>query len=136
MQICEWCNLHSLKRPTDPTKWYLTILKLNLFLTLQYEPVFESTASVPYLNHIILYECPGSSPALEVMSRENGRPCYSSDSPVLTCTSIVAAWTRGSEVNTYKALNSFKFFILFLLFRASHFPNKLVTHFRTESSTI
>ena len=97
-----------IKKTHWPNKMVSHDFKAKPFFLLQYEPVFESTASVPYLNHIILYECPGSSPALEVMSRENGRPCYSSDSPVLTCTSIVAAWTRGSEVNTYKALNKFK----------------------------
>ncbi|XP_053685805.1 MOXD1 homolog 2-like [Sabethes cyaneus] len=64
---------------------------------IRYEPVFDSASSVPYLNHIILHECQGSSPELEIMSRENGRPCYQADRSILTCNSIVAAWTRGSE---------------------------------------
>ncbi|XP_055600153.1 MOXD1 homolog 2-like, partial [Uranotaenia lowii] len=64
---------------------------------IRYEPVFDSSSSIPYLNHIILHECQGSSPELEIMSRENGRPCYQADKSILTCNSIVAAWTRGSE---------------------------------------
>ncbi|EDS28432.1 conserved hypothetical protein [Culex quinquefasciatus] len=69
----------------------------------EYEPVFDSASSVPYLNHIILHECQGSSPELEIMSRENGRPCYQADRSILTCNSIVAAWTRGSEGFSFPA---------------------------------
>jgi hypothetical protein len=67
--------------------------------SLQYEPVFETTANIPYLNDIVLHECQGSTPELEIMSRENGRPCYESDNPLMTCNAIVGAWSRGSEVN-------------------------------------
>ncbi|XP_038111904.1 MOXD1 homolog 2 [Culex quinquefasciatus] len=70
---------------------------------IRYEPVFDSASSVPYLNHIILHECQGSSPELEIMSRENGRPCYQADRSILTCNSIVAAWTRGSEGFSFPA---------------------------------
>lgn len=70
---------------------------------IRYEPVFDSASSVPYLNHIILHECQGSSPELEILSRENGRACYKTDRSILTCNSIVAAWTRGSEGFSFPA---------------------------------
>ncbi|XP_062559085.1 MOXD1 homolog 2-like [Armigeres subalbatus] len=70
---------------------------------IRYEPVFDSSSSVPYLNHIILHECQGSSPDLEILSREAGRACYKTDRSILTCNSIVAAWTRGSEGFSFPA---------------------------------
>lgn len=67
-------------------------------IILQYEPVFDSAASIPYMQHIILYECQGASPELELMSREQGRPCYRPNNPPLSCNAIVATWAKGSEV--------------------------------------
>ncbi|XP_058125969.1 MOXD1 homolog 2-like [Anopheles ziemanni] len=64
---------------------------------IRYEPVFDSATSASFVYHMILHECQGSSPELEIMSRENGSPCYKADRSILTCNSIVAAWTRGSE---------------------------------------
>ncbi|KAJ6646317.1 MOXD1 like 2 [Pseudolycoriella hygida] len=64
---------------------------------IKYEPVFDSVASIPYMQHIILYECQGSSPDLELMSREQGRPCYRPNNPPLSCNAIVATWAKGSE---------------------------------------
>lgn len=70
-------------------------------LTLQYEPVFESTSSISYINQMILYECQEASPELEIMSRNSGRPCYEPDNTPLKCNAIVAAWARGSEVSIF-----------------------------------
>lgn len=64
----------------------------------QYEPVFDSAASIPFMQHIILYECQGASPELELMSREQGRMCYRPNNPPLSCNAIVATWAKGSEV--------------------------------------
>lgn len=65
----------------------------------QFEPVFNSKRSKNVLQHIILYECQGSSELLQAMSRENGRSCYGR--PTLPCNAIVAAWFKGSEVSAF-----------------------------------
>lgn len=66
----------------------------------QYEPVFDSASNEfhPYIQHIILYECQGSSATLELMSREQGRQCYRPNNPSMACNAIVATWAKGSEV--------------------------------------
>lgn len=64
----------------------------------QFEPVFSSKRSKNILQHIILYECQGSSEQLQAMSRDDGRSCYGR--PSLSCNAIVAAWFRGSEVRS------------------------------------
>lgn len=66
----------------------------------QYEPVFDSPASRPFMQHIILYECQAASPELELMSREPGRRCSRPNAPPLSCNAIVATWARGSEVSS------------------------------------
>ena len=119
-------NIHNIKHQSQPRKvvstvldcvyatrvdsvgaFYLSVTMLTSFFCslfaspspLQYEPVFDSGTSASYVYHMILHECQGSSPELEIMSRENGCPCYRADKSILTCNSIVAAWTRGSEVS-------------------------------------
>uniref|UniRef100_A0A182FBG8 Uncharacterized protein n=1 Tax=Anopheles albimanus TaxID=7167 RepID=A0A182FBG8_ANOAL len=85
----------------DGTLHWCKMFKLNdinrKHHLIRYEPVFDSSSSASYVYHMILHECQGSSPELEIMSRENGCPCYKADRSILTCNSIVAAWTRGSE---------------------------------------
>ncbi|XP_052873199.1 MOXD1 homolog 2-like [Anopheles cruzii] len=85
----------------DGTLHWCKMFKLNdinrKHHLIRYEPVFDSSSSSSYVYHMILHECQGSSPELEIMSRENGCPCYKADRSILTCNSIVAAWTRGSE---------------------------------------
>ncbi|XP_049295208.1 MOXD1 homolog 2-like [Anopheles funestus] len=85
----------------DGTLHWCKMFKLNdinrKHHLIRYEPVFDSGTSASYVYHMILHECQGSSPELEIMSRENGCPCYRADKSILTCNSIVAAWTRGSE---------------------------------------
>uniref|UniRef100_A0A182TYF9 Copper type II ascorbate-dependent monooxygenase N-terminal domain-containing protein n=1 Tax=Anopheles melas TaxID=34690 RepID=A0A182TYF9_9DIPT len=80
----------------DGTLHWCKMFKLNdinrKHHLIRYEPVFDSGTSASYVYHMILHECQGSSPELEIMSREN-------DKSILTCNSIVAAWTRGSEVS-------------------------------------
>lgn len=61
--------------------------------------MIESRSNLPFMKHIILYECQGSTPELEIMSREFGRSCMKAEKELLTCNSIVAAWSRGSEVS-------------------------------------
>lgn len=53
-----------------------------------------------YLNHIILYECHGSSPEMEIMSREYGKVCPQPGvARPIACSSVVATWVRGSDVS-------------------------------------
>lgn len=88
-------------REREP-KTKMTLIVCFLFLSLslpQYEPVIESRSNLPFMKHIILYECQGSTPELEIMSREFGRSCMKAEKELLTCNSIVAAWSRGSEVS-------------------------------------
>uniref|UniRef100_A0A182TMT7 Uncharacterized protein n=1 Tax=Anopheles melas TaxID=34690 RepID=A0A182TMT7_9DIPT len=63
----------------------------------RYEPVFDSSTSVLYLNHLILYECQGLSPDLEQLSRERGQPCFRLQP--MHCNTVVANWARGSDVS-------------------------------------
>ncbi|XP_058831932.1 MOXD1 homolog 2-like [Topomyia yanbarensis] len=88
----------------DNLRW-CKMFKLDQFVRKQhmirYEPVIESRSNLPFMKHIVLYECQGSTPELEIMSRENGRSCIKSEKELLTCNSIVAAWSRGSEGFTF-----------------------------------
>lgn len=87
----------------DETVHWCKMFKLNNINQknhiIRYEPIFETESSKMYLNHIILYECQGSSPEMEIMSREYGQAC---PQPGITrpigCNSIVATWVRGSDV--------------------------------------
>ncbi|XP_055626801.1 MOXD1 homolog 2-like [Toxorhynchites rutilus septentrionalis] len=88
----------------DNLRW-CKMFKLDQFVRKQhmirYEPVIESRSNLPFMKHIILYECQGSTPELEIMSREFGRSCMQAEKELLTCNSIVAAWSRGSEGFTF-----------------------------------
>ncbi|XP_041782918.1 MOXD1 homolog 2-like [Anopheles merus] len=90
---------------TDDNLRWCTMFKLDQFVrkhhVIRYEPVIESRSNIPHLRHIVLYECQGSTPELEIMSREFGRSCMEAEKELLTCNSIVAAWSRGSEGFTY-----------------------------------
>lgn len=92
-----------LSRSVLKVKFYRVRFQIyNFFFSfpLQYEPIFESDASKMYLNHIILYECHGSSPEMEIMSREYGQACpQPAVSRPVGCNSIVATWVRGSDVS-------------------------------------
>lgn len=88
----------------------------SFFLFLQFEPVFDSASSMPYLQHIILYECSGSSSPLEMMSREQGRQCYRPNNPSMACNAIVATWAKGSEVMVSLLYIYFIYVHLFILF--------------------
>lgn len=66
---------------------------------IKFEPVFESTASISFINQIILYECPDTENDWESLSRESGRSCHTNKIRNLKCNIIVAVWARGSEVN-------------------------------------
>lgn len=65
----------------------------------QYEPIYDSSSSVHYLQHITLHECQGSHSELEELAREQGRHCMGARSIPLACNAIVASWSRGSEVS-------------------------------------
>lgn len=71
------------------------------FWHIQYEPVFESSWSVQYLQYITLYECQGSGPELEALAHEPGHQCHNIRSPQLlhTCNTYIASWSRGNFVN-------------------------------------
>ncbi|XP_014093768.2 MOXD1 homolog 2 [Bactrocera oleae] len=64
----------------------------------KYEPVFESSWSVQYLQYITLYECQGSGPELEALAHEPGHQCHNIRSPQLlhTCNTYIASWSRGN----------------------------------------
>ncbi|XP_023035342.1 MOXD1 homolog 2 [Drosophila willistoni] len=68
---------------------------------IRYEPIYDSSSSVHYLQHITLHECQGSHSELEEMAREQGRHCMGARSIPLACNAIVASWSRGSEGFTY-----------------------------------
>ncbi|XP_039963293.1 MOXD1 homolog 2 [Bactrocera tryoni] len=68
---------------------------------IRYEPIYDSTSSVHYLQQITLYECQGSQAELEKMAREQGRQCISNRDMPLACNAIVASWSRGSEGFTF-----------------------------------
>ncbi|XP_058126018.1 MOXD1 homolog 2-like [Anopheles ziemanni] len=90
---------------TDENLRWCTTFKLDQFVRkhhmIRYEPIIEKRSNIPHLKHIVLYECQGSTPELEIMSREFGRSCGQVEKELLTCNSIVAAWSRGSEGFTY-----------------------------------
>lgn len=91
------------------------IHKFQMDVVAQYEPVFESERSRDFLQHIILYECQGTSPHLEALSRENGRPCSAKNNPNIPCNAIVAAWFKGSEVRLFCFFFTFSYSRPFLL---------------------
>ncbi|XP_037935684.1 MOXD1 homolog 2-like [Teleopsis dalmanni] len=64
---------------------------------IRYEPIYDSSWSLHYLQHITVYECQGSSDEMEEMTREKGRMCMGARSIPLACNSVVASWARGSE---------------------------------------
>jgi len=57
----------------------------------QYEPIYDSSSSVHYLQHITLHECQGAHAELEEMAREQGRQCLGARSIPLACNAIVAS---------------------------------------------
>ncbi|XP_063706695.1 MOXD1 homolog 2 [Culicoides brevitarsis] len=86
----------------DETVHWCKMFKLSQFSKknhiVRYEPVFDSPSSKMYLNHILLYECHGSSPEMEIMSREYGKMCpQPSVARPFGCNNIVATWVRGSD---------------------------------------
>ncbi|XP_055371839.1 MOXD1 homolog 2, partial [Condylostylus longicornis] len=89
----------------DDTLYWCKMFKLDDIKgkhhLIRYEPVIDSANSLQYLQHIMLYECLGSSTDLEQMAREQGRQCYKPYALPLACNAIVAAWSRGSEGFTF-----------------------------------
>ncbi|XP_049539223.1 MOXD1 homolog 2-like [Anopheles darlingi] len=90
---------------SDESLYWCKIFKLDDFVQkhhlVRYEPVFDSTTSVLYLNHIILYECQGLSKELEMLSRQRGQPCFRLQP--MHCNTVVANWARGSDGFTFPA---------------------------------
>ncbi|CAD7003231.1 unnamed protein product [Ceratitis capitata] len=68
---------------------------------IRYEPIYDSSSSIHYLQQITLYECQGSQPDFEKMAREQGRQCIGNRDLPLACNAIVASWSRGSEGFTF-----------------------------------
>ncbi|XP_053661476.1 MOXD1 homolog 2-like [Anopheles marshallii] len=88
---------------SDESLYWCKIFKLDDFVQkhhlVRYEPVFDSSTSVLYLNHLILYECQGLSQELEQLSRERGQPCFRLQP--MHCNTVVANWARGSDGFTF-----------------------------------
>ncbi|XP_055620959.1 MOXD1 homolog 2-like [Toxorhynchites rutilus septentrionalis] len=84
---------------SDESLYWCKIFKLDDFHQkhhlVRYEPVFDSSTSVLYLNHMILYECQGLSKELEMLSRQRGQPCFRLQP--MHCNTVVANWARGSD---------------------------------------
>ncbi|XP_053685794.1 MOXD1 homolog 2-like [Sabethes cyaneus] len=84
---------------SDESLYWCKIFKLDDFHQkhhlVRYEPVFDSSTSVLFLNHMILYECQGLSKELEMLSRERGQPCFRLQP--MHCNTVVANWARGSD---------------------------------------
>ncbi len=95
----------------EETMYWCRVFKLSDIThkhhIIKYEPVFESTSSISYINQMILYECQEASPELETLSRTSGRLCYEPDNTPLKCNAIVAAWARGSEVSFISLSSNF-----------------------------
>uniref|UniRef100_A0A1I8P9N5 DOMON domain-containing protein n=1 Tax=Stomoxys calcitrans TaxID=35570 RepID=A0A1I8P9N5_STOCA len=85
----------------DDSQFWCTMFKLDKldrkYHIIKYEPIFDSSWSYHYLQHITLYECQGNNIQLEEMSRGGGQLCMGAHSLQLGCNAIVASWTRGSE---------------------------------------
>uniref|UniRef100_A0A182MXM8 DOMON domain-containing protein n=1 Tax=Anopheles dirus TaxID=7168 RepID=A0A182MXM8_9DIPT len=88
---------------SDESLYWCKIFKLDDFAQkhhlVRYEPVFDSSTSVLYLNHLILYECQGLSKELEQLSRDRGHPCFRLQP--MHCNTVVANWARGSDGFTF-----------------------------------
>lgn len=93
------CYFVTITATTNTITATAAIVTYHFYHRIQFEPVFDSKRSKNILQHIILYECQGSSDKLAAMSREPGRSCYGR--PSLPCNAIVAAWIRGSEVSAF-----------------------------------
>ncbi|XP_065076570.1 MOXD1 homolog 2-like [Ochlerotatus camptorhynchus] len=84
---------------SDESLYWCKIFKLDDFHQkhhlVRYEPVFDSSTSVLYLNHMILYECQGLSKDYEMLSRQRGQACFRMQA--MHCNTVVANWARGSD---------------------------------------
>ncbi|XP_011202412.2 MOXD1 homolog 2 [Bactrocera dorsalis] len=69
----------------------------------KYEPIFDSSWSVQYLQYITLYECHGSGPELEALAHEPGQQCHNIRNSQLsqTCNTYIASWSRGNSEFIY-----------------------------------
>nr|XP_029730306.1 MOXD1 homolog 2-like [Aedes albopictus] len=99
INILELRNMDVELPESDESLYWCKIFKLDDFQQkhhlVRYEPVFDSSTSVLYLNHMILYECQGLSNELEMLSRRHGQPCF--QLKAAHCNTVVANWARGSD---------------------------------------
>lgn len=89
-------------------------IRFSLFLSLsplvrllsrtQFEPIYSSPKSRNYLQHIILYECQGTSVRLREMERETSVPC--AQRSYVPCNAIVAAWFKGTQVKYHLIISA------------------------------
>ncbi|XP_020714773.1 MOXD1 homolog 2 isoform X2 [Ceratitis capitata] len=68
---------------------------------IKFEPIFDSTWSLQYLQYVTLYECAGSGPELEALAHEPGQQCYNMRGMQLSCNTYMATWSRGSPAFIY-----------------------------------
>ncbi|XP_039965559.1 MOXD1 homolog 2-like [Bactrocera tryoni] len=91
----------------DETLIWCKFFKLNEMKNknhiIKYEPIFDSSWSVQYLQYITLYECQGSGAELEALAHEPGQQCHNIRSSPLsqTCTTYIASWSRGNSEFVY-----------------------------------
>ncbi|XP_021710974.1 MOXD1 homolog 2 [Aedes aegypti] len=99
INILELRNMDVELPESDESLYWCKIFKLDDFHQkhhlIRYEPVFDSSTSVLFLNHMILYECQGLSNELEMLSRRHGQPCF--QIKATHCNTVVANWARGSD---------------------------------------
>lgn len=63
----------------------------------KYQPIFDSSWSVQYLQYITLYECHGSGPELDALAHEPGHQCHNVRNSQLLCNTYIASWSRGAS---------------------------------------
>nr|CAH7755031.1 unnamed protein product [Callosobruchus chinensis] len=67
----------------------------------QYEPLLSpKQVSTSGLQYIVMYECL-DSPFLASLAAGSGRHCHEPHSQPISCNTVVASWTRGSEDITF-----------------------------------
>ncbi|XP_053955143.1 MOXD1 homolog 2-like [Anastrepha ludens] len=89
----------------DDTLIWCTFFKLDKLEVknhiVKYEPIFDSSWSLHYLQYMTLYECTGSGPELEALAHEPGHQCHNTRNTQISCHSYMASWSRGSSAFIY-----------------------------------
>ncbi|XP_030375434.1 MOXD1 homolog 2-like [Scaptodrosophila lebanonensis] len=91
------CHVFKLDKVLKAPNWH------KKFHMTRFEPLFDSSWALHYMQQIVLYECQddGFDLELEQLSRESGRACAGARSVSQQCNAVAAVWSRGSEGFSY-----------------------------------